>query len=255
MRSRISAAWSRGSYPERSTTALRQAERVAKEIRHTPDPDDATMAALAAKWRLASRAVDAEQRANGDGWPVTDFVTLGSPLAHGAVLLARDQLDFKRRARERELPHCPPVRELTGRFSFEHQGRDDQGRPQHAIVLNHAAVFAVVGWTNLFFPCRFVLKGDVVGGPIAPLFWPGVRDIAIGTRTWGGWLAHTHYWQRNAADTDPETAPVRRLREALDLDRRQAWPPSSAATTPLAPIEASGPSLSTNQPDAGSSQE
>jgi hypothetical protein len=228
VRSRISADWKAGRLPQRGTAAIRQAEQVAKAIRDTPDPTPAHMASLAAQWRIATRAVDAEQRANGDGWLVTDFVTLGSPLTHGALLLAKDRLDFERRARERELPHCPPVRELNGKFSFEHRDVDDQGRAQRAVVLNPAAPFAVVGWTNLYFPCRFVLKGDLVGGPVAPLFWPGVRDIPVATRTWGGWLAHTHYWQRNPADTDPATAPVPRLRDALDLGNQRAWPPGAA---------------------------
>ena len=229
VRSRISATWKQGSFPKRNTTALRHAERVTKTIRDTHDPTPAQKEAFAAEWRIASRAVDDEQRANGDGWLVTDFVTLGSPLTHGALLLAKDRLDFERRARERELPHCPPVRELNGKFSFEHRDVDNLGRPQRAIVFNHSAVFAVTGWTNLYFPCRYVLRGDMVGGPIATLFWAGVRDIPVATKTWGGWLAHIHYWKRNAADTDPATAPLPRLREALDLTRKKPWPPIAAA--------------------------
>lgn len=232
LRHSISAAWRKGTVPQRAMTALRAAERAAKQIRDTQNATPATMAALAADWRRATRAVDAEQRANGDGWLVTDLVTLGSPLTHGALLLAKDRADFERRTRERELPHSPPVRELNGKFSYTHEGSDDKGGPQQAIILNHAAVFAVVGWTNIFFPCRYLLKGDLVGGPVAPLFWPGVRDIPVDTRIWGGWLAHTHYWQhwqRHAADTNPETAPVPRLREALDLGRQQPWPPATPA--------------------------
>jgi len=242
VRQQISTAWHNGTYPQRTTKALRAAERVAKEIRDTLDPTIDEMAVLAGKWRVASRAVDVEQRTNGDGWLVTDFVTLGSPLAHGVLLLAKDQLDFERRARERELPHCPPVHELSGKFSFEHRDIDDQGRPQRAIVLNHAAVFAVVGWTNLFFPCRYVLKGDLVGGPVAPVFWPGVRDIPVATKTWDGWLAHTNYWQRNSADIDTVTAPVPRLREVLDLDRQHPWPPAAPALAAVVPdTAAAGP--------------
>jgi hypothetical protein len=234
VRSRISAEWRTGRLPQRQSAAIRHAEQIAKDIRDTPNPTPAQMAELAARWRLATWAVDAEQRGNGDGWLVTDFVTLGSPLTHGALLLAKDQADFARRARERELPHCPPVRELNGKFSFEHRDVDDRGRAQRAIVLNHAALFAVVGWTNLYFPCHFLLKGDLVGGPIAPLFWPGVRDIAVKTRIWAGWLAHTHYWRRHPADTDPATAPLPRLREALDLKRERRWPPPAAVNPPSA---------------------
>lgn len=249
VRQNISDAWHLGKYPQRTTTALRAAELVAKDLREALQPTTEEMVGLAAKWRVASRAVDLEQRANGDGWLVTDFVTLGSPLAHGALLLAKDRLDFERRARERQLPHCPPVRELSGKFSFDHRDIDDQGRPQRATVLNHAAVFAVVGWTNIFFPCRYLFKGDLVGGAIAPLFWPGVRDIPVATKTWRGWFAHTHYWQRNAADVDPATGPVQRLREVLDLDRQHPWPAAVPVAVPPAHL-AVAPAAATAQSGA-----
>ena len=230
VRHRISAEWRGGKLPKRSISAIRDAELIAKEIRGAANPTRAQMEAFAAKWRIASRSVNEEQRINGDGWLVTDFVTLGSPLAHGALLLAKDRPDFERRARERELPHCPPVRELNGKFSFEHRDLDDQAQQQRAVILNHAAIFAVVNWTNLYFPCRYGLKGDLVGGPVAPLFWAGVRDIPVATKTWGGWLAHTHYWRRNPADEDISTAPVPKVREALDLKRQRPWPTSSSAS-------------------------
>src|SRR2546426_1054477 len=47
----------------------------------------------------------------GNPWLVTDLVTLGSPLAHAAFLLAQDENDLRRRQRQRELPTCPPVAE------------------------------------------------------------------------------------------------------------------------------------------------
>jgi hypothetical protein len=221
VRARISGAWAAGELPRRNSDAIQAAEKTAKVIRDITNPNAEQMTAFAADWRQTTHAVHAEQLSNGDGWLVTDFVTMGSPLTHGALLLAKDRADFERRARERELPHCPPVRELNGKFSFEHKDLDNQGRLQHAIVLNHAAVFAVTGWTNLFFPCRFILKGDLIGGPTAPLFWPGVRDVEVRTNIWRGWLAHTHYWQRDKRDRDPETAPVAQLRDALDLGRAQ----------------------------------
>lgn len=222
VRDTISAAWARGSFPARSHKAISAAEKVARDI-----SGDRTASNLedihnpATEWRHASRNVYKEQIANDDGWIITDFVTLGSPLAHGSLLLAKDRNDFEQRARERELPHCPPVGEDKGRFSFEHKDIDHKKRPQNAIVLNHAAVFSVVSWTNLYFPCRCLLYGDLIGGPIAPLFGPGVRDVPVATRTWGGLLAHTQYWRSNPADKDPATAPITRLREALDLNRQR----------------------------------
>jgi len=219
----ISAKWQKGEFPGRkSTTAIRRAEAVAKDIRVGPAHSPEQMRERAAKWQSEIREIQAERKARGDGWLVTDFVTLGSPLAHGAMLLARNRADFDRRIRERELPCCPPVWEKDGKFSFKYDGQDNQGRPQHTIALHDAAVFAVVNWTNLYFPCCCVVKGDVVGGPIAPLFGPGVRDIDLKTHICKGFLAHTHYWQSN--DKDTVQAPLPCLREALDLGRRNRCP-------------------------------
>ena len=50
-----------------------------------------------------------EQRNLGNPWLVSDFVTLGSPLAHASFLLANSKKDLEDRKRERELPTCPPI--------------------------------------------------------------------------------------------------------------------------------------------------
>lgn len=52
-----------------------------------------------------------ELKRQGNNWLVTDFVTLGSPLAHAPFLMARKSEDFDRKRREREFPICPPVLE------------------------------------------------------------------------------------------------------------------------------------------------
>jgi len=249
VRARLSAAWANGERPAMASSAIRQAEAAAKVIRDAQPSTPADLEALAAFWRRCTWAVADEQDKNGDRWPVTDFVTLGAPLTYADLLLARNGDDFTRRTQERELPHCPPARELTGRFSFDHKGRDNAGGVQAAWVLNSAALFAATNWTNLYFPNRWLLRGDFVGGPVAPLFWAGVHDIPVVTRIWNGWLAHTHYWQRDDRDTDFATAPLIRLRQALDLGRKRPWPPAPPAAaapsqppfvTPAAPAVAPG---------------
>ena len=55
-------------------------------------------------------------------------------------------------------------------------------------------MFAPTRWTNLYFPCSAIFKGDVVGGPIAPVFGNGVKDVAVATTINDGYLSHTHYW-------------------------------------------------------------
>ncbi|MEI9901517.1 MAG: hypothetical protein WDN31_16830 [Hyphomicrobium sp.] len=69
-------------------------------------------------------------------------------------------------------------------------------------------------WTNIFAPCRHVLWGDVIGGPVAPIFGPGVRDVALTGEVGRMMLAHTHYWDEGIGDDDHLAA----IRSALNFD-------------------------------------
>ena len=53
-------------------------------------------------------------------------------------------------------------------------------------VPHHAAVFGPTRWTNLYFPSKLLLWGDLVGGELRSIFGPGVRDIPVSTRKWLG---------------------------------------------------------------------
>ena len=161
--------------------------------------------------RLLQAGVWREQRAIGVQWKITDFVTLGSPLAHAPFLMARDLEDFERRKLDREFPACPPTRE---------DGRDKEygqalleltppGASTPCKLLHHAAPFACTRWTNLFF------RGDLVGGTL---------------QHYGGWIKeptiqstrlfpHTRYWH---LDEPAHEA----LKKALDLDAW--WTPENA---------------------------
>ena len=176
-------------------------------------------AKIAAGWRKAVLANYAEHRKAGLPWMVSDLVTLGSPLAHGDLLLAGSRADLARRQRERELPTAPPRGDDGTTFSFPQADPGKRRRkPPPTRVLDHAALFAVTTWTNLYFPCRHLLYGDPVGGTVANLFGPGVGDRAVRTSILGGWLSHTFYWNRDRLWNGPDGA-VRVLIEALDLDR------------------------------------
>ncbi len=151
-------------------------------------------------------------------WRVTDFITLGSPLAHADVLLAADGEDFKRRRASYELPSCPPELETqkypdgTVRHGFAYPLKGDSRVP------NHAALFAATRWTNLFFPCKSVFFGDVVGGPVARLFGAGVADVPVSTTINRGFLTHTHYWSfGDAAATGPLPKHIDALCRAIDI--------------------------------------
>lgn len=191
-----------------ATAALSEVER--QVINPTPADTPETL-------RQSQRGYVRELKDNQNPWRVTDFITLGSPLAHAAILLAKDSGELSAKQLAREFPTSPPVTETTARqgqpltrFSFE-----PDGNPANPFrVAHHAAVFAATRWTNLYFPCKFIVWGDVVGGPLAPLFGKGVQDIPVKTSLRGGFLSHTLYWTRPAGGN---AMHVDALRTALNL--------------------------------------
>ena len=176
----------------------------------------------AAQYRAAQPELAQELRANGNPWRVTDFVTLGSPLTYAAILLARDAEELRARQHDRELPTCPPVLEderVGGkerrRFSFRKRIEVAAARDRFIRVPHHAAVFAPVRWTNLFFRPRCTFWGDLISGPLAPAFGPGIQDVPLSTEQRGGLLSHTLYWRLPKGEA---VAPhVRALRDSLGL--------------------------------------
>jgi hypothetical protein len=91
-----------------------------------------------------------ELRAFGNPWRITDFITIGSPLAHGMLLLANSRDDFQNRKRQRELPTCPPQRDGKG-YAYADSAPIDigEGKKFTPLIPHHAAFFAVTRWTNL----------------------------------------------------------------------------------------------------------
>jgi hypothetical protein len=157
----------------------------------------------------------AELQAAGNQWRVTDFITLGSPLAHAQILLAHDAADLERKQVDRELPTSPPTLETlkrggkdVRRFSF---GKDEHHRMPH-----HAAVFGPTRWTNLYFPSRWIVRGDLIGGPLGGIFGRTIRDCPVRTKQWAGFLSHTLYWRLPRKSQAPPTH-ISTLREAIDL--------------------------------------
>jgi len=171
--------------------------------------------------QVAQRRYFEELKANGNTWRVTDFVTMGSPLAHAAILLAKDAGDLWNKQQDREFPTSLPTLETVRRehvdrkrFSFE----VDRKKLDSYRLPHHAAVFGPTRWTNLYFPCRRIIQGDLVGGPLNPVMGHGIRDVPVFTRQRFGLLSHTLYWSVCSATDEPH---ISALRCALDLaDRR-----------------------------------
>lgn len=228
------------SQPKDGCKALADLEEAIGNLR--VEPSAANTAAYQVAQRAYARVLCAktveEEAAQEQKWKVTDFVTLGSPLTHAHFLMVDDRqtllrsdvktledgdlwftgwqtrLDeitrnvaavFSARAAQREFPLCPPLNEAGNSFSFETR--------EGFLEPHHAAVFAAVRWTNIYAPCRKVIFGDVIGGPVRPIFGPGVKDVALAGAVGRRLLAHTHYWDEPLADSEH----LDELRRAIDI--------------------------------------
>lgn len=212
--------------------AIEAGEHAAKAL--VENPNDETRAA----WRNAQRRLfDALRDAPvGDKeplWLISDFVTLGAPLAHAQTLLAETLQEFEAALSRRELATSPPHFETfeggRTRFSYcrQHGQSDDPDAGPRAP--HNAAVFAAVSWTNIYFPAQGILRGDLVGGSASNVFGPGVRDIAARAPTYGGWTPHLQYFDLEADPRpwgDPSWMDHREaLREGVALeDDEVCWP-------------------------------
>nr|WP_320116188.1 hypothetical protein [uncultured Desulfuromonas sp.] len=146
-------------------------------------------------------------------WLITDFITIGSPMAHGLMLMAKNKKDFEARVQELEFPTCPPQVTLEGlyyKMNFEFLENDRKIKISR-MVPHHGAPFACTRWANLYFKYRFGVFGDLIGGPLRGTFGEGIKDIPVKStlsaetpKTWKNYAAyllsltlcsHTHYWK------------------------------------------------------------
>ena len=159
-------------------------------------------------------------------WLVSDFVTTASPLSKADVLIARNEERFRRRIKRRDVAVSPPFLEKSQwrnglpRFSYPER------RPRGP---HHAAVFAPTVWTNLYFATEQIVLGDVIAGPVAPLFGPAVLDVRLDRDRKA--FRHLDYW---APGQGGRLAPawIRALRKAVnlrELDEAALWGEQAAA--------------------------
>jgi hypothetical protein len=185
-------------------------------------PNDADVA----EFRRAQYRLWSGLRDQGNPWLITDFISVGTPMYFAHLLYTRDVKSFDERVKRRELPTCPPQNEerppdevsSTGAyFSYPWRGRQ---------VLYDGAPFAVVRWTNLWFPWvpkSFGFLGDWFGGPLRPLFGNGILDVPVRgnlpKRLIPGY-AHALYFKFPEDRTDDSV--TKHLHEALELGVEQA---------------------------------
>jgi len=158
----------------------------------------------------------------------TDFITLGSPLAHADWLMFDGREDMKKSFKEREYPTCPP--DLGRGVFYEGKYRvneaDSTVNPD-ALVPHHAALFAVTRWSNAYFPA-YRWYGDPVGGDVAATFGAGVRDVKVRVKSCKPGslrqvlgVAHLSYWNRYLdPDWDCPAEGTAIIQERERLDRR-----------------------------------
>lgn len=156
-----------------------------------------------------------EQRALGNPWLVSDFITLGSPLAYSSLLMALDKKELTDRIEEREIPICPPQTE--GKKISYPVDYDIEAGPREThrtlMCLHHAAHFAVTRWHNLYY------KNDFVGGPLKDVLGAGIADICVKSTSalLNGipFAAHTKYWGEAKHDNTQMQESIQAIRAVL----------------------------------------
>jgi hypothetical protein len=198
--------WARvNRYLEVAADSVKKIEEESKS--QSPDATAKYHRLQFALWRELgrSRDTDPEQRPQAlapPRWLVTDFVTLGSPLTYGAILLAESAAEFCEKTSLRELPTCPPnrsARDRPGGFAVHlwHEASGHENDP--TLILHHAAPFALTRWTNFFY------EADPIAGPLSNIFGNGICDIPVDPtrmlgrpeghrRGFNGLKLHTGYW-------------------------------------------------------------
>jgi len=194
------------------------------------EAQDAVMRAISAAYDDAARAGWRNALADPGGrlevssppiWKVTDFVTLGSPLTHGAYLLAdaddrSDALaEFERWKAEYTFSTATARLDPTNREDGSLTYRTDGRRYFH-----HAALFGLTRWTNIYFQNTgwSPSLGDPIGGPLRDVFGWAIEDVAIDYSKTGAsrspeFMEHTNYWKGHPAHTH-----MRELCAALRLE-------------------------------------
>ncbi|MBI4923605.1 MAG: hypothetical protein HY834_17835 [Devosia nanyangense] len=154
-------------------------------------------------------------------WRITDFVTLGSPLAHAAFLLTDSEIELEQAFRERRFAASPPRPDpLLGSMLYPGQG------PAGPLFPHFAAQFAAVKWTNICDENPVPIFGDLVSGKLRDRYGPGIVEHNVQIERPGLiWplsriFTHTEYWTWDESYRKPGAAVppyLQHLRDALRL--------------------------------------
>ncbi|NTY63182.1 hypothetical protein [Mycolicibacterium sphagni] len=186
-----------------------------------------------------------DYRAQGNPWRITDFVTIGTPMALADLFIGRPPIFggltrtdnrrhelFDRLVRRGVVVRCPPRSEAAPVDAIEPEpasyGSGASG------VLGAQSPFAVTRWSNIWFPVRRgSIRGDWFGGVLRSLFGPGIREIAVSgnlpQRLRPG-AAQTSYFREPERDAEGDVAFL--LREILALEDHSGLDSSMSAPEP-----------------------
>ncbi len=227
----LSLAWAHRSRIHKPTSHVRSRRMMALENIVNRIPSNRTELDLNYVQSMQNKAW-LEYKQNGFSWLISDFITSGSPLAHAQWLLNLDsRTSFNDLVCERTFPTCPPQTESPNiisehsntrqKFTFTHSfydpNSDNEDRQLSVQVPHHGGLFAIIRWTNLYFPCSGLsLRGDPIGGPLSANFGPWINDISLmqTKRT----FAHSLYTKRSV-----EATAVQTLRRTLRLEQSLAY--------------------------------
>jgi hypothetical protein len=184
---------------------------------------------------LRSGGEDGTERArrSDEEWLISDFVTLGSPLTHAQFLLARDETDFANKITRWLFPtNCPQFEVIQSEQREKINARE--GTPPAEVLgppgglfsyflrspktwsMHDAAPFAAVRWTNIYDSHQRIFQGDIISGPVAPIFGEGIRDIDLkALRGQSPVFSHTLYWTLPTGSPPPPHIEV--MHKAIDL--------------------------------------
>jgi hypothetical protein len=178
----------------------------------------------------AQSAVFEALRRTDQGWLISDFITLGSPLTHADFLLADDLFQLRNNFRDRAMASAPPRPDWPEKEDPQDPNRHLNsmlyyvGPNKRGPFAHFAAPFAAVRWTNFYDNHWFPLLGDLVSGPMRRPFGPGIHERRVTLKRnripiIGRFVTHTLYWQwmERFSETPDH---IRWLREALRLDYR-----------------------------------
>lgn len=157
-------------------------------------------------------------------WLITDFITIGSPLAHAPLLLSETIEEFTVRKIEREYAECPPIDCNKRAVMYDLNKKSDSGIACVSVPEDDCP-FACTRWVNIYFDNKYVVYGDPIGGPLQKYFGKGIKDIKIESNV--SWHCHNLYWKEKCSSEDPCTIAKKKLISHMKLESlfsKQAWP-------------------------------